>query len=644
MNAPYSEQETQQEKAARYLIEEFQFFIEDNYYAKSAQQATLEYVVQDDAFLNNPTYHIGLYSDHGVPHVRNVAEQILRVLSIASGVLIPARNASRSEFMRAYGVQVAYLHDIGMSDFSDFGRAVHPQFAAQLIYTEHFTDILDALWNENCGNLAWRLTRLDEQQLLEQPPKQVLQELLALSMCHSKSAVSIDILNDPARLRKAMQDSIRKPLRLQYLEKILTKTELALASARQEQDEQKIDTLTRDIEHARREHQRSLASSQDSTLDNRDLARHYNNFTHDSFAWLVSPLQPVYEMAVDVIDTLRALRCADALRQRGTALKTSAGYEVYIDPINADAIYALRNAENTRLYLLETSHPVGAGEANMAGSQLNKKGNLWISFHRGSFGEPHYILKAAQNAAILIDDIYRDAVVSFRRSKAWDRASGLPPPQKTDRDIEIIIEGVEDNPEFTHLVCEALARINPDTARRCKPVPSLAGADIDEFNRYIDGSDPDWNEEQQQYVLNKIAATGQKTAHMDGAEAFVDTKLVTANAGKTIMTAGTPSNFVYIPLDNGLQVFPLGGYDPAYVKAWVPTGNTGVIRGSTRNANVVVEKNTQLLMIPKQVYLRYWYAPYAPRELSSVLIGSTPPVPSNHLNIEETVDGRQSGS
>jgi hypothetical protein len=56
-----------------------------------------------------------------------VAQQVLQVLDIAHGLFLP----DRVQFMRGYGVLLAYLHDLGMSDFSHLGRATHPICATQ---------------------------------------------------------------------------------------------------------------------------------------------------------------------------------------------------------------------------------------------------------------------------------------------------------------------------------------------------------------------------------------------------------------------------------------------------------------------------------------------------------------------------------
>ncbi|MCB0061296.1 MAG: hypothetical protein KDE19_04255, partial [Caldilineaceae bacterium] len=116
-----------------YLTKPIRCAIEERYYAPINEQAALERLIHDEHFLANPTAHVAMFSDHGVVHVRDVAQQVLRVLNTGNSLLIPVRDDERLNFMGNYGVMVAYLHDIGMRDFSPFGRAMHPEAAAQLV-------------------------------------------------------------------------------------------------------------------------------------------------------------------------------------------------------------------------------------------------------------------------------------------------------------------------------------------------------------------------------------------------------------------------------------------------------------------------------------------------------------------------------
>jgi metal-dependent HD superfamily phosphatase/phosphodiesterase len=90
--------------------------------------------------------HPSLYSDHGVVHMRDVARQTLQVLQTVNGILIPRRSAQQMEGF-LYGVALAYLHDIGMSDLSRFGQVIHPEFAAQSIFDGSLVDVVTTMHN-----------------------------------------------------------------------------------------------------------------------------------------------------------------------------------------------------------------------------------------------------------------------------------------------------------------------------------------------------------------------------------------------------------------------------------------------------------------------------------------------------------------
>ncbi len=205
------------------------------------------------------------------------------------------------------------------------------------------------------------------------------------------------------------------------------------------------------------------------------LCRHYDDFQRDAFRWLVTSQAETRALVDDVVDTLRALRCADALRQRGAVLKTSGGYEAFIDRATANVVFALRLGQD-ELFLLEIDNMLAAGEANLASSQIDPDGNLRLSFHRGAFPNPEITQRAVTNLALVINDIQNDAIESFRRP-------AVPEGLKAANDIEILLEGVDDNLEFAELVRSELQLVNPTVAARTRCVPSMEHASTAELVR-----------------------------------------------------------------------------------------------------------------------------------------------------------------
>ena len=108
---------------------------------------------------------------------------------------------------------------------------------------------------------------------------------------------------------------------------------------------------------------------------------------------------------------------------RGTVLKTSGQYEVFVDQRTANAVFAFRTG-NRQLHLLEVHDPVAVGEANLSSCQFDGSLDLRFSFHHGRFGSAEATARAAACAARVVHDIAVDAITSFART---ERAPGLIP-------------------------------------------------------------------------------------------------------------------------------------------------------------------------------------------------------------------------
>lgn len=558
--------------------ESIRVWIEQRYYAKVNAQAALAEAIKDETLWIDTANHVALLSDHGVVHMRDVVRQILHVLDVVNGVLIPARSPDRLEsVMKDYGALVACLHDIGMVDFSTFGRAMHPQFAAQAVFTTPFDEWIDMVWEANCGHFADELTAYEAAGALCVPAKLVLREMLALSMCHSKSKVPIALLNDPTQLRSLLQKVIKTNLYALYAQ---------------------------------------------TGYSNQEAMRFYQEaeFERVAFAWLISEERGVQQLRDEIIDVLRALRCADALRQRGTVLRTSGNYELFVNQQTANLVVALRDQHENALLLELLDGGIGAGEANLASSELGHDGNLRISFQRGAFSDDTALNRAAKDAAHVVNDIQTDVINSFERGLSSNEASvpargQIRAASRNAHDMRIHLESTDDNPAFVESVCQQLIRLAPEVAARVEIVPSLRYASALERDRYLASDDLNWELDQHVHFLQQIAHFGQKIDTIDPVNAFRYIKYTCLNTGERLIAAGAPSGFVYFPLEAGLWLVPLGGYQPIAVPPWRPLGNTGVIRGADRNADIVAQQTVQVLILPKDVYMRHWYRPFTVDEL-----------------------------
>jgi hypothetical protein len=613
----------QAEQLDRYLPTSVRVWIEQTYYARINAQAELEVALADPAFYGDPAAHLALFNDHGVVHVRDVAQQVAGLLDHTHGGLIARRDPARLHgFMKSYGVLVAYLHDIGMIDFRPFGRAMHPEFASQAVFDPAFDHVVDVIWQSDCGGIASRLRGLAG--ALAQPPRLVLREMLAMSNCHSKSKLPAVTLNDPCLLREHMQWVVAEDLRVQYQHYQAERAWTAIAGAI---DDDRPAAEIADLAHALRRAEQTLAEADPAgelaAIRRGSLGRHYADPKRDAFQWLVAEDAGVRALAADVVDTLRVLRCADALRQRGSLLKTSGGYEIFVDQTSADVLFALRRGAE-QLLLTALDVPIAAGESNLASSTLDGDGNLRIAFHRGAFAHPEVVRRAAAYAACAVQDIQADVIDSFQSLAAQElNRSPLARPAA----LGIVLEETDDNPAFAGLVREQLCALNPQLcgrviiAPRSRPAQPAAEPSSEEA-RYAAAPTLSWSRAEQRVAAARIARGGHNMAAVELDSAFDQVRLIRLHAGETLVEAGATARFVYIPLGDGLRVVPLGGYPPFAAPAWLPLGSTGVIRGAQRNATIYATCDLSLLVIPQAVYLEAWHRPYQRAELVAHLEGA----------------------
>jgi hypothetical protein len=466
---------------------------------------------------------------------------------------------------------------------------MHAYTVAQKVLSPEFDNLLQAIWDENAGNIPWKLTSLTS---LEEDPHLVLREMLALAICHSKSAIPVEFLCDPQKLRKAMLCCAVIDLQ-DLFGRIREFRSMYKTSAENEKVTYPLGAngLGAMVSPERVEF----------------LRRYYDDLSDEGFRWLVNPHPSIRQLVDDVVDTLRALRCADALRQRGTTLKTSGNYEIFVDRKTGDAIFTLRQRDR-KLILVVIPDPVSAGEANLASCELTQDGNLRASFHRGNFQDTETVQKAASNAALVLTDIQKDVVDSFQRLPP---SSGHPKEWWKDaNEMQILLENVGDNPEFASLVQSYLRQSNPASQNTVRVVPSLKEVSERERSLYLDAKELDWDDETRRKALDRIARSGHKTSPIDPQMAFQEVRQVKITAGNTLLEAGALPGFVYIPLSGILKVIPLGDYPAFLIQPWMPLGITAVIRGAFRNATVVAEEDADLLMIPQEIYLKYWHHTY----------------------------------
>ena len=559
-------------------------YLEDRFWRPIEAQATLEALLDDPAFAADPGRHPAMFADHGIVHVRDVAIGLVRLLDTLDGVLLPHRPPPRRRFVETYGVAVAYLHDIGMVDMTRAGRRTHPHVAAQAAFGDAVGPLVDGLLAP--GPVRARLDEIAIQVPFATSLELVVREMLSLSAVHSKSAVPAALLDDRPALRRLAQ-------RIAF-------TDLADVRAGG-----------------------SLPTAADDSPVRFDVNADGYDDPSASFAWLSAASGPHAALADDVIDALRVLRAADVLRQRGTVLRTSGGFELSIDAATARAVCTLRPAGGDAAYVISYDDDRCAGEANIRVAFVTPQGHLRMAFHRGGFADGEAESRAAASVADVILDIQADVLPSLG-GRPVD--GDLSTPARSADDIRIQLERPDDRPLFADHVARAVADREPSLTRRIVLVADVEGAAPEERRRFYEASPVDAEGPEADEIVRELAEHGADTSTLDRVAAFSEVCRSTILPGEVLVAPGSPPSFVYVPTGPGLVVRPDGGYAPSPLHPWVPVGTTGVIRRAERNSAIVAEREVDVIMIPGDLYARAWLHPLGVDELVAQLSARPAPV------------------
>ena len=358
-------------------------------------------------------------------------------------------------------------------------------------------DVLERLVDD-AGPVVRRIDAVHAVAPFRVAPDLVLRELVSLAAAHSKSTFPAALLADCPGLRRSMRD-----------------------------------VLLTDLE----EHRRAGPTATPDDTPAREPganARWYPDPVRDAYAWLDSPDAAHRALVDDAIDAVRLVRAADALRQRGTTLRTAAGYEIFIDAESGSAVFALRTAGNDHLLLLRADSPLSAGEANLRSALVTPHGDLRIAFHRGRFSSRGAEGAACDATARVVADIGADVLGAFACRRP---SSDLPEPSRVADDMRIELERPADEPSFADAVAGALARRDLSLGLRVAVVADLEGAAPAERARYHRGTAVPADGEEAIGILRALDGRGMKVSSIDRHRAFEDVRRVRLDGGEVLVEA-----------------------------------------------------------------------------------------------------------
>ena len=521
--------------------------LEERFWRPIVDGSTLE-ALRDDHALGAADDHPALFADHGIVHVRDIAAGVVELADTAEGMLLPRRPPDRHAFMVGLAVLITYVHDVGMYDPTPTGRRLHALHGAHLPFSGQMDDVLERLGAE-AGPVVRRVAAVDAAAPSGPRADVVLRELVSLAVAHSKSTVPPELLADTAALRSLMRHIVLTDLDRHRLAE-------------------------------------TVPAHDDAPAEERGAnARWYADPEREPYAWLDSGEAAHRALAEDAIDAVRLVRAADALRQRGTTLRTSAGNEIFIDADSGAAVLALRTrGERPPVPAARgESGELGGGEpaarvrdpARQPPDRLPPRGasaRPRRPRRRARRRRPRWPTSAPTCSARSPSAARRPT--SGRRRARRARCASSSSARRTSRA----------SPTRSPRRWRAC---DPSLAPRVAIVADLEEAAQAERDRYLRADAVPAGGAAAAGLLVALGKRGMKVAAIEPGRAFEDVRRVGLAAGEVLVEAGTSPAFVYVALAPGLRAQPLGGYEQEDVPAWLPIGITGVVRRAERNSTVV---------------------------------------------------------
>jgi hypothetical protein len=242
-------------------------------------------------------------------------------------------------------------------------------------------------------------------------------------------------------------------------------------------------------------------------------------------------------LTTDAVDAVRLVRVADSLRQRGSALRTAAGYEIFTDVATGQGVFSLRNSAGDRLCLLRFDSVLSAGEANVRNAAVTRNGDLRISFHRGRFSSGAAADVAGKATARVVADIAADVLGAFAvRPPSPD----LPQPARDSGSMRVELERPTDEPAFAQTVADGAALVDPLLRGRIYVVADLVHTSRAERLRYLTGIPIDAESDEAGSILDALETHGMRVGGIDRRQAFEDVRRVVVEEGEPLVEAGSP--------------------------------------------------------------------------------------------------------
>lgn len=344
------------------------------------------------------------------------------------------------------------------------------------------------------------------------------------------------------------------------------------------------------------------------------LGKYYSNIEKEAFSYLKMPnLTP---FSLSIILTAEIIKLIKSIHFLNGSRKSYGYYQCAYEKRADNVFYSI--SYQSKMFFVHAQSALVAGQKNINDIEITGNGCILINFKAHLFDDESVMNQSAFNTALVINEF-----ISYNKAY-FTRIFSVNQKNSGFRDNFILLEQLYDDMQFSQLVKDQVNYLDKDNVDLITVIPPLKSTTINERSRYFSHNTYELSPSLKAKLANNIMKAFHKIDFILPDQAFENVSLIELLPGEILFKENDNPIFTYIPLDEGLQGYNIKDEITFYPLAWVPVGHISVIQREKRTATITATKKVKLLMIPGDIYRKYWHTYHTINDVRNILFAADP--------------------
>ena len=250
-------------------------------------------------------------------------------------------------------------------------------------------------------------------------------------------------------------------------------------------------------------------------------------------------------------------------------------------------------------YLIASYSNIYSGLSNIKTIEFINEDSLLLTFVHGSFFDQRIDEHVAFNCALVLTEYLRPFVKIYKMLAQLSSIKIKP--------VNIFVESHPDNFSFAGKVINAASHLDRSIPYKVNLMPALTNLSSTEKKRFLSAAIYTESNQNNVEVINHIKETFKSIDIPFVKQAFQMTRILQLNQDELLFEEDSYPGFVYLPLWGSLYGVSKRSQIKFVIETYKLVGHISVISGKLRQASIYAASKVTLLMIPREIYLLYWF-------------------------------------